>query len=453
VQIPIDTPHTLPLGIQSSAHTFPTPVAHLRKVSRLVVSYVLLMPLLLIAADGSFSFENIATSTRVNELPSHDQNRLYNLLLLIILAVISYLIMSRWPRIRTLLLRYKVLTALPLLAACSLLWTQDSLSTIVGSTILASNWLLVLYVSDRFDSSQQLRLLMLLGAVYSAGSILLAIIPPHYGVSQQTSFGEWRGLSAHKNLYATALAFLLPPCMFASASGNVSRGLRLAYAIVIIFQSLMTQSRTGWVLLAITIFFYATFSLVSQFQTRDASAIAIIGFGALGIGVPGLVAYLPSVLNIVGRDATLSGRTLIWAAVLRSIMKRPLLGYGYGGFWRGMSGGSADVISSFGVALTHAHNGFLNVCLDLGLLGTFLVVITLVQSFWNMALCFQRGQLSSIGWHMITILLMIFQSIDERGMLSPNSISWTFYLLACVGLAKTANAAPAAKRIKVTSNT
>jgi O-antigen ligase len=121
-------------------------------------------------------------------------------------------------------------------------------------------------------------------------------------------------------------------------------------------------------------------------------------------------------------------------------MKRPLLGYGYGGFWRGMSGESANVISSFGVVLNHAHNGLLNVCLDLGLVGTALVLVTVAQSFWNMAICFQRGRLSSIGWYAITILLMAFQSIDERGMLSPNSISWTFYLLACVGLSKTANA-------------
>jgi len=330
------------------------------------------------------------------------------------------------------------LSVLPLLAVTSLIWTQDTAGTLMAATLLAFNWLLVLYISDRFDSSQQLRLLMLLGTVFSIGSILISVIPPQYGISSETSLGEWRGLSSHKNLYATTLAFLLAPSLFATASDGVSKGFRLFYGILMVFQILMTQSRTGWVLLGVTLLFYGSFSLWVQLRRRDATMVAILGAAVLAFGLPALGTYLPSLLNAAGRDETLSGRTVIWAAVIRSILKRPLLGYGYGGFWHGMSGESANVSSSFGLIVGHAHNGLLNVCLDLGLVGTGLVIVTVAQALWNMTRCFQRGRISSIGWYATTILLMVFQSIDERGMLAPSSISWTLYLLACVGLTKTA---------------
>ena len=60
----------------------------------------------------------------------------------------------------------------------------------------------------------------------------------------------------------------------------------------------------------------------------------------------------------------------IWSLVLGSIAKRPLLGYGYYAFWQGLKGESANVIVGAHWVFGYAHNGILEIWLQLGLVGT-----------------------------------------------------------------------------------
>jgi exopolysaccharide production protein ExoQ len=64
------------------------------------------------------------------------------------------------------------------------------------------------------------------------------------------------------------------------------------------------------------------------------------------------------------RDATLTGRSYIWGVLLPLAEKRPLLGYGFGGFW---------TTSVRELASSDAHNGYLDVILNLGFIGLLLV--------------------------------------------------------------------------------
>ena len=77
------------------------------------------------------------------------------------------------------------------------------------------------------------------------------------------------------------------------------------------------------------------------------------------IGLP----YLPRVLEGMGKNATLTGRTGIWGLLIRSIAKRPLLGYGYYAFWQGVKGESANVILATHWVFGYAHNGIIEICL------------------------------------------------------------------------------------------
>ena len=62
--------------------------------------------------------------------------------------------------------------------------------------------------------------------------------------------------------------------------------------------------------------------------------------------------------------------------VMDAILKHPWLGYGYQAFWRGVDGPSVDVHLS-GWIPPHAHNGFLDLALDLGIAGPLLFVCLL----------------------------------------------------------------------------
>ena len=77
-----------------------------------------------------------------------------------------------------------------------------------------------------------------------------------------------------------------------------------------------------------------------------------------------------------GREATLTGRTEIWAKFLPFALKEPLIGHGVGGFW------TDAMQKSLEYHLTQAHNGYLDIFLDYGFVGSaaFLVVFVVLVS-------------------------------------------------------------------------
>ena len=71
---------------------------------------------------------------------------------------------------------------------------------------------------------------------------------------------------------------------------------------------------------------------------------------------------------------------MIWSFVPESIAKRPLLGYGFYAFWLGMKGESARLIVGTHWIFGYAHNGILEIWLQLGLVGVVVFFITLFQA-------------------------------------------------------------------------
>ncbi|MGB0001604.1 MAG: O-antigen ligase family protein, partial [Candidatus Acidiferrales bacterium] len=76
--------------------------------------------------------------------------------------------------------------------------------------------------------------------------------------------------------------------------------------------------------------------------------------------------------NALGRDATLTGRTNIWAAVI-PMAPNPLIGAGFESFW--LSPRVYDTLARLfpGLPLNEAHNGYIEVYLELGWVGLGLI--------------------------------------------------------------------------------
>jgi len=53
------------------------------------------------------------------------------------------------------------------------------------------------------------------------------------------------------------------------------------------------------------------------------------------------------ILESLGRSSDLTGRTELWSAVTDAMLERPVLGYGFSGFWKGASSGSEIVQGRF----------------------------------------------------------------------------------------------------------
>jgi exopolysaccharide production protein ExoQ len=79
----------------------------------------------------------------------------------------------------------------------------------------------------------------------------------------------------------------------------------------------------------------------------------------------------------LGKDPTLTGRTDIWAALLRQSAKHPLTGYGYAVFWTLESHPAQWIRKETGWLVPTAHNGWLDILAQLGWIGVGLCALVL----------------------------------------------------------------------------
>jgi exopolysaccharide production protein ExoQ len=146
--------------------------------------------------------------------------------------------------------------------------------------------------------------------------------------------------------------------------------------------------------------------------------VLAVGFG---INVSAMVAEL------VGRDPTLTDRTKIWSFLL-SMKTSPLFGTGYESFWLGPRLEWFWQNAGLG-HINEAHNGFLEVYLNLGIIGLSLLGWFLIASYRNICRKLERfsafGSLSLALW---TILL--FYSVTEAGFRS--GLMWLTFLLGAI---------------------
>ena len=140
-------------------------------------------------------------------------------------------------------------------------------------------------------------------------------------------------------------------------------------------------------------------------------------------------------LKTVGRDATLTGRTEIWKEVLATDAS-PILGAGFESFW--LAAPLDRPGSGWSFHVNEAHNGYLEVYLNLGWVGVVLLAAVIVAGYRNVI-----GSLH-LSTEAGTLLLAYFvvelmYSYTEAGFRMMNTV-WIFFLLAAIAVPKSRSA-------------
>ncbi len=83
-------------------------------------------------------------------------------------------------------------------------------------------------------------------------------------------------------------------------------------------------------------------------------------------------------LETAGRDASLSGRDVLWEAVWRKGLESPVFGSGYGAFW--YEGRGREIVGHWNPR--QSHNTYLDLFVDLGVVGTAIVLLIFGGGFF-----------------------------------------------------------------------
>ena len=206
----------------------------------------------------------------------------------------------------------------------------------------------------------------------------------------------------------------------------LAQGTILAFGVAVLVRAHSSTSLATFGLCGLLIALSGMPSLRGKTRRVHAVVFLLVAISALTIALGG-IGY---VTHALGREEHLTGRTAIWAAVFRGV-DDPLLGAGFENFWIGprlmrvWSGLSAYM------HVNEAHNGYLEVYLNLGLIGVALIGVALFDAYRKAVGSSRRNP--EIGGLMLAYVAgAAVYSCTEAGfrMLNP---MWIFFLLAAVG--------------------
>jgi len=378
----------------------------------------------LLYATGAFS--TLLKGTSDLPLGAPTGSLVTNTIWTVIYVVTSYLVYSRCVGVRLALRNCFLFISLLVVAVGSVFWSEAAQLTTMRGVALIGSVIVGMYFGLRFPLSQQLRLLALMFGIASSLSIIFSLFLPDYGIGVGAYEGFWQGIYSHKNILGHNMAMAFTVFMVLGASRPAYRWIKILFAGIALGLVILANSVTSIFVCMTIVCVLLLFRFFRQKIHRRQSY-----FLALSVVVVGAVAFCISnfyeIMDLVGRDANMTGRFQIWYLVWTAIASHPLLGYGYGAFWRGLDGPSADVLGALGSqAVFHAHNGFLDIWADIGLLGLGVFLSGYVSYFRRAWLLFINTMEPELIWPVLLMTFLLLSDLTEATFLRINT-AWILY--------------------------
>jgi exopolysaccharide production protein ExoQ len=174
----------------------------------------------------------------------------------------------------------------------------------------------------------------------------------------------------------------------------------------------------------------ATLLILTSFWEffRRPAVLATVIIAALCLSLVA-VFIAPNLLSVLGRDPTLTGRTEIWNLVL-GMTGNPLLGTGFESFWLGSR--LQTMWSIYWWHPNEAHNGYIEIFLDLGWVGVALLALLLLTGLRN-ALTAVRQQEKAGGLMLAYFVVVLIYNFTESAFRELDPI-WFVLLLSVIAV-------------------
>jgi len=349
-----------------------------------------------------------------DSLNSRIQHLIYSLTFLLLIARINTSILT--------LRRSYLIWILPVVCLMSFLWSDFPDWSLRKGIATMQTTYVGLYFASRFSIKQQIEILTISFAIVGILIALFSFAFPGAAIETGANAGALRGPFTQKNLLAR-IASLGAIIFFIALSNSHKSKKLLAFGLVsFIFIVLLTTSKTA-LLLIILLFVLVPLYRVTRWSYKIATPVIIVSllviFGSLFI----LSSNWESILLSLGRDPDLSGRTGLWLGAIEKIKERPWLGYGYQGFWQ--DGGAAmELWAKERYRPPHAHNGYINIALDLGLIGLGVFICLILVEFSKSISHVQKHRSALALWPILYMTFFVFYNYSENTIIEHNSIFW-----------------------------
>jgi len=321
-----------------------------------------------------------------------------------------------------------------ILALFSSFWSIVPADTFKSALVLLCVSAIAAHIAKRYSWKEISSLLRWSTTAIATLSTYYALMVPSVGASGK----GWQGVMEHPNRLGSIMAVSMALWAMHATVDKKQRWVSIGIVFWLFYIINNTNSSTSKILFFALFFLVFLVRYLKNFSFRVVFPILII-YMLLAAGVTLWITqnYEFFIVDILGKDLTLTGRTELWGRLNHSIAEYPWLGYGFKGFWlRGLGileDPAGNIINANGFKPNSAHSGFYDVVLELGLVGLVLFFLSfflnLIRSTLNMR---DSKQLESV----LPILIMTYMAIANLTVSNLVSIHfiWFSYVIISVRL-------------------
>ncbi len=332
-----------------------------------------------------------------------------------------------------LILRSPLLVAFILIALASVAWSAFPSLTFRRDASLLSPILVGLVAAYRYDPEDVLRIIGRFCLLLTGVSLIVIVAFPSIGIMHDAHNpgldGAWRGFTPHKSVFGTTLVLGFQIYAWRALFEAKRRWLHVGIAVAMMVFCFLARSSTGFIAMSFSLLLLAILAVRrSDLRMRFLPELAF--WGLLLIALLILPFMLTSLVQLLGKDVSLTGRIPLWQSLMPFIADRPWLGYGYGTFW------VADTPQMILVQRLNpwnppdAHNAYIGVALELGLPGAIIATGLLLSVIFR---AYRRSRSSGLAWPPFFFAFAFVYAITnmvETPLLSMGNF-FTFMLAFC----------------------
>lgn len=331
-------------------------------------------------------------------------------------------------------LRSGLLFMLPILAVLSMSWSSVPNAALKFGMMWVLGIMIAVYIAGRFAPHEIIR------ALFVAGLVTVIMVTPEMG-----DFGR-RGPWGEKNIFAVRMVVVLLAALATAFNRHEHFYLRLLAAPLIpicFIYIVIAQSATSLVfglfsILGMTMvwLFWSRFSAIRHLRTSFVFIIAFaVLIGLLVLANMSETSLFETFLGLVGKDATLTGRTMLWDAADRIMIERPWLGVGAEGFWlwgRGDAFTLLEMLHKTAGTKFSFHNSYLEIQIHFGRVGLVMLYLVVAWCLWRTTLEWFATQSIVRSFFLLITAIIFISTFTESWMYSVFDTGVTLFYVAAI---------------------
>ncbi|MCZ6703703.1 MAG: O-antigen ligase family protein [Ignavibacteria bacterium] len=346
---------------------------------------------------------------------------------LFIMSVITLFIRKR--DLLSIIKREKFFSLILLFSLASILWSEYSFITfkrifqIIAIFLTCTSFLI--YADSADDIIKPFKYIL-----YPYLLLTVMIVFIHPGAIDPLHH-TWRGFTSHKNLLGqiSIIAFILCYIIFRLEDTLLGKSTAVFMQVLSVVILVGTYSSTSIISLVFLTGLASILSVDAIFRSiHIGKSVSFIIFSSLITLIVGVIVWFPEYSSVIpqlfGKDTTFSGRTDLWEYLLTEASIYPLLGVGFSAYWVPESHHIMLMYKTFVWLPGQAHNGFLDILLQLGYVGLSLIVLMLINYFLKFIKIHKPHP-----WIMI-ILITIIINFQESTILRPGRFIDVMFIFA-----------------------